>query len=143
MRFITDRKFKKVLCRFEHAWLWGMPRIFNASKTNFSNILLVFALPYNWRRNRKEEKFYVEGIRMNVFTNSTEDTVMLKAQKILKIWSAFSMYSETLLVLLPNLISLWTKLKKSKLIFHNTTALRINERLLQVIVMLFLIKLWY
>lgn len=142
MRFITDRKFKKVLCRFEHAWLWGMPRIFNASKTNFSNILLVFALPYNWRRNRKEEKFYVEGIRMNVFTNSTEDTVMLKAQKNIKDLISF-FYSETLLVLLPNFISLWTKLKTSKLIFHNTTALRINERLLQVIVMLFLIKLWY
>ncbi len=142
MRFITDRKFKKVLCRFEHAWLWGMPRIFNASKTNFSNILLVFALPYNWRRNRNEEKFYVEGIRMNVFTNSTEDTVMLKAQKNIKDLISF-FYSETLLVLLPNLISLWTKLKTSKLIFHNTTDLRINERLLQVIVMLFLIKLWY
>jgi len=82
-----------------------MPRIFNASKTNFSNILLVFALPYNWRRNRNEEKFYVEGIRMNVFTNSTEDTVMLKAQKNIKDLISF-FYSETLLVLLPYLITL-------------------------------------
>lgn len=42
---------------------------------------------------------------MNVFTNSTEDTVMLKAQKNIKDLISF-FYSETLLVLLPYLITL-------------------------------------